>query len=303
VQSDPINKIDPSGRCEENGDESCWGVYEQIVYLCPECKDLQRDTYDRSGVRLKEESITYLQTILKRVNSGWRPGGRPAASLRKLIRERNDFLVAKVQKGELTDLEAFAQLTEYAASLTPDCDYCFVQGLGAVLTGHSRGAAWQDEISGQLGKDVFDEYSQREAPLLQSGYDCIFQDLGAGRNQPHHYWFYVQVAYEDERVIAHTGNLAHETLLTKEFLTAIRTLNIQEFLNAPGRSFEDWALGIEGIHLGVALRYGTIRPIEVGNYIRSTLSPESAAALKWKQNKSTLEQILKAMEAAGRDMR
>ena len=64
--------MDPSGHCEETGDEACWGIYEQIVNDCPECGNLTRPgrTSDRT---LDQESIYYLQHIYSRVRRGWRP--------------------------------------------------------------------------------------------------------------------------------------------------------------------------------------------------------------------------------------
>lgn len=70
--SNPINRTDPTGLCAENGDESCWGVYEQIVSLCPECALMSRAT-GLGDLQLHQENIYYLQTILGSVQAGWRP--------------------------------------------------------------------------------------------------------------------------------------------------------------------------------------------------------------------------------------
>lgn len=74
VESNPINKVDPSGHCAENADEACWAVYEQIIRLCPQCAYMQRPV--STGYRqLHEESVGYLRTILQDLRSGWRPSG------------------------------------------------------------------------------------------------------------------------------------------------------------------------------------------------------------------------------------
>ena len=39
VSNNSVNKTDPSGLCEEVGDEACWNLYEQIVRRYPEAKN------------------------------------------------------------------------------------------------------------------------------------------------------------------------------------------------------------------------------------------------------------------------
>ncbi len=72
--NNPVKYVDPTGHCEETGDEACWGVYEQIIEACPECATLTRAgrLADR---RLDQESIFYLRHILRSVQSGWTPSG------------------------------------------------------------------------------------------------------------------------------------------------------------------------------------------------------------------------------------
>jgi RHS repeat-associated protein len=72
VRGNVVNRTDPSGLCAQFGDDACWSVYEQIIRLCPECKDVQRATF--TGDRyLHEENIYYLKDILGRMQNGWRP--------------------------------------------------------------------------------------------------------------------------------------------------------------------------------------------------------------------------------------
>jgi RHS repeat-associated protein len=68
----PINRKDPTGLCAENGDEACWGIYEQIVILCPECSLMVRAT-GLGDLQLHQENIRYLQIVFDRVSAGWRP--------------------------------------------------------------------------------------------------------------------------------------------------------------------------------------------------------------------------------------
>jgi RHS repeat-associated protein len=72
TNGNPINYTDPSGYCAENGDEACWGVYEQIVSLCPECELMTRAT-GLGDLQLHQENIYYLQALLAEVRAGWRP--------------------------------------------------------------------------------------------------------------------------------------------------------------------------------------------------------------------------------------
>ncbi|HKZ54828.1 MAG TPA: RHS repeat-associated core domain-containing protein, partial [Anaerolineales bacterium] len=190
---------------------------------------------------------------------------------RSLILERNRWLVKQVKSGRMNDLEAFASLAEYAASLTPGCAECFVEDLGSVITGHSSGHGARDELLVQAGLKRYDPYHERgrDRQLDQSGFDPIFQDpivQPNGNPQPHHYWFYVQVGFESGRALGYLGNLAHETFLARGFA---------------GNSSQDLYLGYEGAELGVLLAAGTVNPSEVGDYIRRTLSPGSETAKYW----------------------
>ncbi len=71
VGNNPVKYVEPTGHCEETGDEACWGIYEQIVQECPECEEMEW-VYG-SGRSLDEADIYYLQMILELVKEGWRP--------------------------------------------------------------------------------------------------------------------------------------------------------------------------------------------------------------------------------------
>ncbi|MBE7471236.1 MAG: hypothetical protein DPW09_17110 [Anaerolineae bacterium] len=72
VRGNPINRIDPTGLCENFGDSECWSIYRQITDMCSECANMVRDT--NTGPRsLHEETTSYLQDVLERVHAGWRP--------------------------------------------------------------------------------------------------------------------------------------------------------------------------------------------------------------------------------------
>lgn len=62
------------------------------------------------------------------------------------------------------------------------------------------------------------------------------------------------------------GNFLHETLIAR---------------GGQGRSYQDFALGQEGVNLGVDLHNGCLPIEEVGAWIRNNLGPGGAAARKW----------------------
>jgi len=189
------------------------------------------------------------------------------------IYEKHVGLVQSVTRGQTSDLEALAQLIEYASSFSPYDGYRFIQNVGASVTGHNRGSAAISEVLIQSGIGNL-EYDRRyinvleTGQLLQTGYAITFQDPGAGGNQAHHFWFYVQVGYESGLLLGEIGNIFHETFLAK---------------NRVGMSKEDLALGSEGVRLGYYLRQRSIQPISTGNYIRETLKPGSNASQYWEK--------------------
>jgi hypothetical protein len=174
-----------------------------------------------------------------------------------------------VENNNISDLEALAQLTDYAASLTPTNPTFFIESLGAVLTGHSEGRSGVNEFLAQLHLFERHKYYSSAYALGQTGYAPIFQDPDiskGGGNQAHHYWYYVQVGYESGEIIGSLGVLSHETFFTR---------------NLAGNSYEDLYLGYEGVSLGTDLSAGTVNPVEVGDIIRQNLSPGSQTANQW----------------------
>lgn len=179
------------------------------------------------------------------------------------ILEQNNRLAKRVKNGKLNDLEAFAKLVEYAASLTPGCMKCLIKNIGSIITGYSKGNYAKSELTGADR----DSYYFEAEKFGQSGYDPIFQDppravAAGGGNQAFHFWFYVQVAFESGQGVANAGVLAHETVLG----------------NPAGMSNQDLYLGYEGAKLGAQMAAGTISTSDIGDYILQTLSPGSPTA-------------------------
>jgi len=173
----------------------------------------------------------------------------------------NNLLADWARKGWITDLDAFVQLLNAAASMIPgdiegDLTQIFVYDLAAILTEY-----------------VDRQYYDQAIHLKQSGFDRTFQDPGTGGEQPHHFWFYVYSVFaSNSRLIATAGNLAHETFLTAD------TLSFREVV---GRSYQDFALGQEGVNLGVDLRNGRINIGEVGGYVQRNFGPGGASVATW----------------------
>jgi len=193
--------------------------------------------------------------------------------IKSAILEQNNRLARLVEKGKIDGVEAFAQLVEYADSLTPGCTKCLIQNVGAVLTGHSNGNYWRSELRRQ-----YEQYYEDADSLGQGGYDPSFQDpaygfeegaFGSGGdagNQAHHFWFYVQVGYESGTTLGNLGVIAHEAII---------------FNDPRGISYQDLFLGYEGVQLGSLMASGVVNASEVGNYIRQTLSQGSPTAMEY----------------------
>ena len=186
--------------------------------------------------------------------------------LKDSILRQNNWLKNNVKAGIGNDLDAFAQLSDYAAELSGNCVDCFVQGVGAVLTGDIYEPAWLHEVLAQVGSIGWDPHFAKDQ-LNQTGFAPIFQDQNVNGPQPHHYWFYVQMGYQQpNNLFPVTAVVAHETIIARD---------------PAGRSYQDIALGMEGVQLGNKLATGALGINDVGNYIRQSLSPGSENAQFW----------------------
>jgi hypothetical protein len=194
---------------------------------------------------------------------------------RDIILRGAQFLFAQVQKGVINDLGALALLTEFAALMYPtnyplmygsELHAQFVDDIGATLTGVGGPMAPIQELRGQYHPN----YKAFEG-FGQSGFAYEFQDARTNgipdlsSDQPHHFWFYVQVAFYDTGNVATIGNFVHEA-----------------FPGSPqGSSYQDFALGQVGAELGEALFFGQLSVHETGDWIMNNLAPGSSTARKW----------------------
>jgi hypothetical protein len=187
--------------------------------------------------------------------------------VRDLIKGKHDSLSNRVLKGDISGLEALAELSDFTAIFSPNCAACFVDNMASVLTGLTNNKATVQWI---LRKGGFYEDFINKNNLGQSGYASIFQDppiavANGGGDQAFHLWFYVQVSFASGEPLALIANFAHETFAG----------------NTYGMSFQDFALGIEGLNLGADLYFGNISPLEVGDYMRTNYSSGSNLANNW----------------------
>ena len=174
------------------------------------------------------------------------------------------------EDGEIDDLEALAQLAEYGASLTPNCPTCFVNDMGAVLTGFTGYFPGFSVIGNRRNPrlfpqtEIYRDLTTSNTLLGQKGFAPIFKDNAGRGNQSRHFWLYVQSGYFEGPTLATLGNLFHEVVD-----------------QSSGKSYQDFALGVEGGSLGNSLFHGSISPEETGQWIRENLSPNSMAANYW----------------------
>ncbi len=247
------------------------GRFNQPDTIIPQAQGVQ--AWDRYGYA-NNNPVRFTDPTGHGVDCGIGDPGCRAGKMDPQIQlfEYNHWLIEQVRDKKMNDLEAFSNLVKRAASLTPNCTECFVNNLGAILTGHNKGHPARDELAAQLGLIEWDPLYKtgRDNQLDQSGFDPIFQDPSiapGGNPQPHHFWFYVQVGFESGSFVGVTGDALHETVLSH---------------NASGNSMNDLYLGFEGVDLGTALAAGTIDMSEVENYIVQTLSPGSERAEYWR---------------------
>ena len=173
----------------------------------------------------------------------------------------------------LKDIDAFAQLTAYAANLTPNCTDCFVNNLGAVLTGYSGHFPGNHVILNRIDPKRFpmNQYFERlriaGTFFGDEGFALIFRDPEGRGNQARYFWQYVQISYFQMSNVAFLGNVYHET--------------IDPTARSTQKSYQDFVLGLEGAELGSDLRTGNVSPQEAAQYIIDTLSPNSVSADFW----------------------
>jgi RHS repeat-associated protein len=189
------------------------------------------------------------------------------------------------ENSDISSLEKFARLAEYAAGLYKDDDTDnFMSDLTYVILGWSRPTNMvQPNIRGDsgdwLGLDVFVEWSGWKSEYT----DKATADQGKN-NQMFHFWFYVAASYFDGPSTASVANQVHEIPIYQGTIPGIILGFISPILvnGGNGTSKQDYDLGERGVELGYGLNYAahqdifppTYRPLmpsEVANWLRTNL--------------------------------
>ena len=191
---------------------------------------------------------------------------------RDAILRRASILRDASTDGTISDLEAAARLTEYAAAFR---DGDFVNDVGMIFTGLTGEYPGWDFL--RNNRDPRYQLFLDGGVIGQEGFDPVFQDpvtVQNGNNQSRHFWFYVQLSYYGEALgsgYATLINGAHETFLFPPN-------------RASGASYQDYAVGQVGVELGQKLYSGELAPNQVGDYMRENLSVNSQTAQQWRIN-------------------
>jgi RHS repeat-associated protein len=161
--------------------------------------------------------------------------------------------------GQITDLEALARTTEFAAKLYDSNSKmeinAFVYDVGAVIVGHS-GPLAPITVEGPLQQPP-SEFTVRD-DFESTGFAMELQDVGS--NQLRHFWFAVDVEMCYPSEINKLQGILHET----SYLSG----------TPRGQSPQDILLSFQGSGLGIGLDNGKIKIYEAGDWIRENLGPK-----------------------------
>jgi RHS repeat-associated protein len=155
--------------------------------------------------------------------------------------------------GHLTAADAMMIVLRKAERMSQGNTRIFAEDTNAVLSGHNIDflAYYRNRADGGVdnpGKSSPDYYATF---VGSTGFASEYQDPNWENEQTHHFWFYVQLTYEYGPFWGMGGNIYHE--LTD------RDLN--------GRSWQDLALGVEGITVGLMCRDSRNTPEDINDYI------------------------------------
>ncbi len=221
TRNNPLKYTDPSGHCPPS---VCNGI------------DLEMDPYYKFGSEdfRRQELSQYAQFL--HTNSG------------------------------ISDLEAMARVFEYAAFMHPPIgnEYSmqaragFIDDIGSFYTGVGNKPI-SEEIMAQLGLGEYNRlYEKRDWHPGQTGFAWKYRDPGQGGDQPHHFYYFVQVGFYDSSGASALGNLLHETILVAPG-------------HSQGRSLQDMTLGQTGGKMGHQIAQGGLPLYATGEWARDTL--------------------------------
>jgi hypothetical protein len=185
------------------------------------------------------------------------------------ISERAVSIARQAKQGEITDVEAMAQITEHAAQLyEPYETNIFVQDVGEIFVGFSgfqsplyaADATLSNKLLGYpIELDPSSEFTiyTPDLRLADTGFVKMFRDESS---QVRHFWFAVQLEMIYPTNLVMYQAFAHE--------------NPNHILGHRDGTQADAILSILGSQLGRGLANGTIKPSDVGDWIRTHLSED-----------------------------
>jgi hypothetical protein len=166
------------------------------------------------------------------------------------------LLLAQARGGRITDLEAFARLSDFTAFLSGNkSDY--MMAMSWTINGFNGGGI------GRVGALVFPLAPElvgggEVSGWRDTGFGFLFQD---GGNQIQHAWLAVQIGYwQGDNAFTQFAVMWHE---------------IPNLPGNGGASWQDWLLSRAGLPLGQQIAAGTVTISAVGDYIRRNFSPAS----------------------------
>jgi hypothetical protein len=140
--------------------------------------------------------------------------------------------------------EAMLHTVRQGVRLSRNDTGVFMETVNPILSGHIMN--WPESIRTMNIQAAADPHHVGYEGSL--GFRKGYRDPDPTNHQVHHFWFYVQIAYESGQAMANLGNLRHETF-------------------DPGRSWADFALANAGANLGSNLRW-CMSPQEVPEWLQ-----------------------------------
>jgi len=148
---------------------------------------------------------------------------------------------------EITSLEISARVVEFGSIIGAN-----IEDLIAVLSGHVDTGIDGLFYSEEGPHATIDTLSGRNG---NSGFNPTYADPYPANNQVHHIWYWIQVAYYRNDIIAYAGNYYHERIQRNE----------------RGQSQQDYDAGLWGIDVGSQLQNGDLSLRELAMELRVDL--------------------------------
>ncbi len=229
VLNNPLKYTDPTGHWTPEEDPSDTRYYTR-QYGAVGVSNI----YSKSASKLRKMSLWHTAEALEKVLSWETRCGH--------------YLPGYVSDGPSAG-EAMMVVLNKAARLAQGDTRLYAEDTNAVLSGHNidvqQYADMREVDNPRDNKGYFATF------MGSSGFATIYQDPVWDNEQAHHFWFYAQLNYEQGASWALGANIYHE-LSDK---------------NPAGRSWQGFALGVEGLKVGAMCRYNLLSPEQINRYI------------------------------------